>query len=83
MNKIAFSCPGCGKSLEVPASVAGQEARCKRCGELTRVLLPTGSPSLPERCPSPSKTPLLRSLAVQAASGRDWALWPRARLIAF
>jgi serine/threonine-protein kinase len=48
-NKIRIECPGCGKSLSIPASAVGKRARCKSCDTIVKVpkqiQLPSGTES--------------------------------------
>lgn len=32
MSLIRFNCPSCGKSLKAPATLAGRQSKCSRCG---------------------------------------------------
>jgi hypothetical protein len=42
---VAFSCPGCGKSIKAKAALAGKKARCPQCAQAVVV---------PERIPDES-----------------------------
>jgi transposase-like protein len=47
---IVLDCPQCGKRYELDASLAGKKSRCKRCGEVFRIPVPSTlvGPSSPD-----------------------------------
>ena len=53
---IRFSCPQCGKQLQVPESIAGQERKCPECkSPITIPVMSQASAPLPK--PKPKKHP--------------------------
>jgi biopolymer transport protein ExbD len=44
MNNVKFPCPGCGKQIVAPESLAGKRRTCPRCG--TGFTVPAMSPSI-------------------------------------
>ena len=56
---IAFTCVGCGRSIQVPDDLAGRRTRCKPCGAVTRipVLAPAPLPAAPRPAPAPEVNP--------------------------
>jgi predicted Zn finger-like uncharacterized protein len=41
MMLIVLDCPGCSKRYEIDASLAGKKSRCKQCGEVFKIPVPT------------------------------------------
>ena len=41
---IVLNCSGCGKRYEVDGSLAGKKSRCKQCGEVFPIPVPSGRP---------------------------------------
>src|SRR4051812_24344937 len=41
MAEIDFSCPGCGRTYQVDASLRGKKVRCKGCNEVSRIPEPS------------------------------------------
>jgi hypothetical protein len=48
---VAFRCVHCGQTNTIPEPRAGQEVRCRACGELQLTLRPPGSVPAPDRQP--------------------------------
>jgi HEAT repeats len=44
---IVLECPGCGKRYEIDAALAGKKSRCKQCGEVFKIPVPTAAPAAP------------------------------------
>jgi hypothetical protein len=44
---IVLECPGCSKRYEVDAALAGKKSRCKQCGEVFKIPVPTAIPAAP------------------------------------
>jgi predicted Zn finger-like uncharacterized protein len=46
---IVLNCPGCGTQFEVASDLAGKKSRCKHCGHVFKIPLPSavGQPSAP------------------------------------
>ena len=38
---IVLDCPGCGKRYEIDAGLAGKKSRCKQCGEVFKIPVPS------------------------------------------
>ena len=51
---IAFQCHKCGGKFAAPDHLAGQQARCQRCGSVVNVPLASDVPVSPLRQPQPS-----------------------------
>ena len=65
---IVVNCPGCKKRYELDGVLAGKKSRCRDCGEVFRIPVPTarviepvGPPALPPEpaAPRPSREPSL------------------------
>jgi HEAT repeats len=55
---IVLNCPGCKKSYEIDGRLAGKKSRCRQCGEVFRIPVPTArviEPAAPP--PSPPAAP--------------------------
>jgi hypothetical protein len=79
---IVLNCPGCKKRYEIDGALAGKKSRCKQCGEVFRIPVPTGrfaepsgvneSPASASRPgPSPGPSPLVGLLDGQPAAPRN------------
>jgi hypothetical protein len=89
---IVLDCPGCGKRYEIDAAFAGKKSRCKQCGEVFRVPVPSavaGQSSPPGKSPASAEAgsrALERSFTSAPASppkaGRAAAPPDQARLVA-
>ena len=55
---IVLNCPGCKKRYELDGVLAGKKSRCKQCGEVFRIPVPTARMIEPAG-PSPSSSPAL------------------------
>ena len=55
---IVLDCPGCGKRYEIDAALAGKKSRCKQCGEVFRIPVPTAvsAPPPTSKPPRPAQT---------------------------
>ncbi len=62
---IVLDCPGCGKRYEIDAALAGKRSRCKQCGEVFRIPVPTAISA-----PPPTSKPLRPSHA--GSGGGEW-----------
>ncbi len=54
---IAYTCPHCGKKLDIPDQYAGQRGTCNGCGEAITVPSPMAPPDLPSVTFSSSPPP--------------------------
>ena len=54
-----LTCPGCGKSLRVPPTVAGKRLKCPRCQTILGAAAPTHHPSPPDRAGADTEAPSL------------------------
>lgn len=63
MSAIAFSCPGCGQSLEAPADSIGKQFSCPRCKTPVELV---DFPPLPPPAPPPPPTKRCRSCGTYA-----------------
>ncbi|MGN6724882.1 MAG: hypothetical protein ACTHLZ_03110, partial [Tepidisphaeraceae bacterium] len=66
---ILFVCTGCGAKYNVPETLGGKKAQCKKCGVVTRIPKPTPTPSEGDVLsfrdePSPSSEPSLNAETV-------------------
>ncbi len=50
---IVLNCPGCKKAYELDGALAGKKSRCKGCGEVFRIPVPTGRVVGPAAAPPP------------------------------
>src|SRR5262245_12521285 len=62
MSSIRFRCPGCGKTFDLASTMAGKKARCKQCGQIMKVPVPSepsgttrGRQNSPKRGPEPDR----------------------------
>ena len=55
---IVLDCPGCGKRYEIDAALAGKKSRCKQCGEVFKIPVPTAvsAPPPTSKPPRPPQT---------------------------
>ena len=55
---IVLDCPGCGKRYEIDGALAGKKSRCKQCGEVFKIPVPTAvsAPPPPSKPPRPPQT---------------------------
>ena len=58
---IVLNCPGCKKSYEIDGALAGKKSRCRQCGEVFRIPVPTGRIIEPARPPRRPPARLSRS----------------------
>ncbi len=58
---IVLNCPGCKKRYELDSALAGKKSRCKQCGEVFRIPVPTAR-MIESSGPSPSAAPALGKL---------------------
>jgi hypothetical protein len=54
---IVLNCPGCKKAYELDGALAGKKSRCKGCGEVFRIPVPTGRVVGPAASPTPPAAP--------------------------
>jgi hypothetical protein len=67
---IIVNCPGCKKRYDIDGTLAGKKSRCRQCGEIFRIPVPTArliepdpaapaaaTASIPPRNPSPTPAP--------------------------
>ncbi len=87
---IVVNCPGCQRRYELDGALAGKKSRCKQCGEIFKIPVPTArevgpAPSPPVRPAAPAAPPawtaapladLLDGDPVAAAPGRPAARPP-------
>jgi hypothetical protein len=61
---IVLNCPGCQKKYEIDGALAGKKSRCRECGEIFRIPVPSGRMVEPSRSgavtasPSASREPM-------------------------
>ncbi len=78
---IVVKCPGCKKPYELDGALAGKKSRCRQCGEIFRIPVPTArivEPSQPEAsraasgsAPSWIATPVVDAPAAAPATARS------------
>jgi HEAT repeats len=77
---IVVNCPGCRKRYELDGALAGKKSRCKQCGEIFRIPVPTARviepaaappvpPSAPPSQPSWTAVPLAEGLVGEPVVG--------------
>jgi predicted Zn finger-like uncharacterized protein len=66
---IVLNCPGCGKRYEIDGALAGKKSRCKQCGEVFKIPVPTAVSA-----PAPQSTPPRRTQ--NASGGGEWHTVP-------
>src|SRR5262245_61640995 len=66
---IAFQCHKCGGKFAAPDHLAGQQARCQRCGSVVNVPLASDVPVSPLRQPQPSLASKIPWTALLAGGG--------------
>ena len=66
---IVLDCPGCGKRYEIDAALAGKKSRCKHCGEVFKIPVPTAVAA-----PPPTNKPVRPAHAASGAGEWQTAL---------
>ncbi len=68
---IVLNCPNCKKSYEIDGALAGKKSRCKQCGEVFRIPVPTARIIEPTSSPASAPAPQPEWIATPVAELLD------------
>lgn len=69
MDKIKFQCPGCGKAVSAPATMAGKSGKCPSCGRMITIPVPVPAATAQRAAPPPVLPPQLKATLDSLRSG--------------
>jgi MoxR-like ATPase len=74
---LEFPCPGCGRSLKVPAHAAGKQAKCPQCGAVQTVPLAANSPVVAGMQAMQPPPPMSFTPEAPSEGGAPSVSWPQ------